>query len=291
VFLRLNPAPHEANCADRNVVGLLFDQRNIWFQSSMASCALCNDLTKRHDDHLGLNFEFTLKQLNHSAVHHNCSSCLVLWEGLRQARCEDWTLFEQRTRIIYARCLGEHGGFAETLQLIISFLDDSPSLQLEFYSLVPHSTFLLLDYSRVDSLRLTSDTILASKAILPRPTISSHPLSAQGLAWARSHLDKCKSSHVSCKTTRLKTFPKRLVKLKKQKDGHIEVELVEVKSYSIDVYAALSHCWGQERGYVTTKYGLKSNRKIILWESIPKTFQDAMRFAMRLNIGYIWIDS
>jgi hypothetical protein len=142
----------------------LFDQRNIRSQSSMASCALCNDLTKRHEDHLGLNFEFTLKQLNHSAVHHNCSSCLILWEGLRQARCEDWTLFEQRTRIIYARCLGEHGGFAETLQLIISFLDDSPSLQLEFYSLVPHSTFLLLAYSQVDSLRLTSDTITSVKS-------------------------------------------------------------------------------------------------------------------------------
>lgn len=86
-------------------------------------------------------------------------------------------------------------------------------------------------------------------------------------------------------------FPKRLVKLQKQKDGQIEVELVEVKSDSIDVYAALSHCWGRERGYVTTKYGLKSNRKTILWEAIPRTFQDAMRFAMRLNIGHIWIDS
>ena len=38
---------------------------------------------------------------------------------------------------MHARCLGNYGGFAETLQLFITFLDDNPSLQLEFYSLRP----------------------------------------------------------------------------------------------------------------------------------------------------------
>jgi hypothetical protein len=108
----------------------------------MAHCTTCYNLTKKAENHLELNLEFTINQLKYSAVDRKCSWCLIIWKDLRQMRWGDWELFKGNMRTLYVRCLGDHRGFAETLQLVVTFIDDSPSMQLEFYSLEQHGTFL-----------------------------------------------------------------------------------------------------------------------------------------------------
>lgn len=56
-------------------------------------------------------------------------------------------------------------------------------------------------------------------------------------------------------------------------------------------YVCLSHCWGQEQPLITTSRTLQSHMKEISWESIPATFQDAIRISKKIGIQYIWIDS
>ncbi|KAF2835105.1 heterokaryon incompatibility, partial [Patellaria atrata CBS 101060] len=56
-------------------------------------------------------------------------------------------------------------------------------------------------------------------------------------------------------------------------------------------YAALLHCWGKEQKFITTRATLQERKKGILWQSIPKTFQDSILFALKLGIGNIWVDS
>ncbi|KAI1128444.1 HET-domain-containing protein [Nemania abortiva] len=56
-------------------------------------------------------------------------------------------------------------------------------------------------------------------------------------------------------------------------------------------YVCLSHCWGQEPPLMTTSQTLQSHMNEIGWDSIPATFQDAIRIARRLGVQYIWIDS
>ncbi|KAF2183944.1 HET-domain-containing protein [Zopfia rhizophila CBS 207.26] len=58
-------------------------------------------------------------------------------------------------------------------------------------------------------------------------------------------------------------------------------------------YACLSHCWG---GFQPLKTTLDPNtlskfQREICWTDLPKTFQDAVAFARRLSIRYLWIDS
>lgn len=56
-------------------------------------------------------------------------------------------------------------------------------------------------------------------------------------------------------------------------------------------YACLSHTWGGFQPLKTTNETLEEHKRNIPWESIPKTFQDAVITTRRLNLQYIWIDS
>lgn len=57
-------------------------------------------------------------------------------------------------------------------------------------------------------------------------------------------------------------------------------------------YAALSHCWGVTSVIQTTVATLSTySADGIEWESLPKTFQEAISLARELDIDYIWIDS
>ena len=56
-------------------------------------------------------------------------------------------------------------------------------------------------------------------------------------------------------------------------------------------YAALSHCWGAKQLFTTTTSTLHLRKTNLNWDSIPATFQDAIRVTRGLSIRYLWIDS
>ncbi|KAF2428863.1 HET-domain-containing protein, partial [Tothia fuscella] len=57
-------------------------------------------------------------------------------------------------------------------------------------------------------------------------------------------------------------------------------------------YVCLSHCWGSGQSIpVTKKSNYADQLGGIAWETLPQTFQDAVVFARKLQIRYMWIDS
>ncbi|RYP77356.1 hypothetical protein DL771_001151 [Monosporascus sp. 5C6A] len=56
-------------------------------------------------------------------------------------------------------------------------------------------------------------------------------------------------------------------------------------------YAALSHSWGKSQPLRTLKNNVVSHTNGIAIESVPRTFQDAIRVTRHLGIRYLWIDS
>lgn len=56
-------------------------------------------------------------------------------------------------------------------------------------------------------------------------------------------------------------------------------------------YACLSHCWGEFQPLKTTNATLEHHKVSIAWETIPQTFQDAIKVTKSLGLDYIWIDS
>lgn len=70
------------------------------------------------------------------------------------------------------------------------------------------------------------------------------------------------------------------------------VRLVETDNEKAH-YACLSHCWGTQQLLRTTLRPdtLSLHKQAIEWESLPKTFQEAIEVTRRFDIQYLWIDS
>lgn len=131
----------------------------------------------------------------------------------------------------------------------------------------------------------------AWKSILPRLSISGHPLSVQGLEWVQSFLQKCQRDHASCGTSLPPRLPKRVLCIENEHDNiGIKVQLVQDGNRRSN-YVALSHCWGTHQTCTTTRDNLKDRISGVPWKLIPKTFQDAIKLALKLGFSYIWIDS
>lgn len=251
----------------------------------MIRCALCNDQVKRDEDDDRLGFDFTPTQLQRSAFEQRCESCLLILEGLRQSEGQDWRWYRDIRRV-YAKCLGRRGTVQDTLRLEIYFVDDRPKLELEYYSLQPHRKPILY-YLQTHG---EANVAQAWKSILPRSTISGHPLSQQALNWVFSSLNTCKQQHVSCRHSSRPLLPKRVVMLSSNAYGEINARLFEPINQR-NPYIALSHCWGKRQTCITTRKSITSRKAGIPWTKIPRTFQDVIQIALQLGFCYIWIDS
>lgn len=73
--------------------------------------------------------------------------------------------------------------------------------------------------------------------------------------------------------------------------GALKVRLVEPEPFTESRYACLSHCWGQTQILRTVSDNIGSLKDEIPWNSLSKTFQDAIEFSRTIGIEYIWIDS
>jgi hypothetical protein len=135
------------------------------------------------------------------------------------------------------------------------------------------------------------NTYLAWKGILPRTPVSAHPLSKQALTWVQSRLETCLDTHAPCKDDGQPFLPKRVLSFQEKPDGNISVRLVEPRGYSRGVYAALSHCWGENRHCITTKQTLEERKCNIPWGTMAQSFQNAIRLLTKIGIRLIWIDS
>jgi hypothetical protein len=255
----------------------------------MAHCDLCNDQEKKSEEDARLGFDFIPEEIVRSACERGCASSNAILQSVRRwGNNNDWS-FEQHGRRVYARCRGLANQKVDTLSLELYFEDERPKLELELFSLSGYGGYYPFLRRPYNSSK-TADTITAWKGIMPRPSISGHPLSSKALAWVGALLRNCKEKHMLCTNAHSPRLPKRILAIESTTERGINVKLVEShKLYA--PYAALSHCWGNEQTCITTLATLGKHKKGIPWGSIPKTFQDAIKFALKLDIKYLWVDS
>ncbi|KAH7357083.1 heterokaryon incompatibility protein-domain-containing protein [Rhexocercosporidium sp. MPI-PUGE-AT-0058] len=104
----------------------------------------------------------------------------------------------------------------------------------------------------------------------------------------------CRLNHEACTAEKpeKKELPHRLLDLKQREAA--SVFLVETRDNSAcraERYATLSHCWGKAHVIQTIKGNLLLRMQGIDWDSLPKTFQDAVAIVRALSIRFLWIDS
>ncbi|KUJ15060.1 HET-domain-containing protein [Mollisia scopiformis] len=121
------------------------------------------------------------------------------------------------------------------------------------------------------------------------PELSVEVCASKALRWIRT----CSESHELCAKRYLGTsrLPTRLLDLEQGSD--LSVVLIDSDKHCdrIKRYSTLSHCWGAVQLIRTTRQVLTQHYKGIQWESLPKTFQDAIAVSRAMSIGFIWIDS
>ncbi|CAH0023890.1 unnamed protein product [Clonostachys rhizophaga] len=72
------------------------------------------------------------------------------------------------------------------------------------------------------------------------------------------------------------------------------IRLVDSIELSNDKYVALSHRWGDvpnQKMVRTTVSNIDDFKKEIRFESLPRTFQDAVKLARVIGVAFLWIDS
>jgi Heterokaryon incompatibility protein (HET) len=103
--------------------------------------------------------------------------------------------------------------------------------------------------------------------------------------------------HAGCKISHSSAPPRRLLYLEGpsnsselQSHQRPKIKLCETHG-QLYRYATLSHCWGSTQIIATKKANVRKFEDAIHWYLLPKTFQDAIITALRLEIRYLWIDS
>jgi Heterokaryon incompatibility protein (HET) len=56
-------------------------------------------------------------------------------------------------------------------------------------------------------------------------------------------------------------------------------------------YVTLSYCWGKSKTFTTTSRSLRLRKARIAFESLPRTFQDAVTITRQLDVRWLWIDA
>jgi hypothetical protein len=109
------------------------------------------------------------------------------------------------------------------------------------------------------------------------------------LQLAKKWLENCRQRHTACKEPVSPVLPTRVLDI--HYEDRIRVYLCETKGKRNE-YAALSYCWGPGApGLITTTNNFTSHRDDgIAIKSLPKTIQDAIHAARRLDLRYLWVD-
>lgn len=129
---------------------------------------------------------------------------------------------------------------------------------------------------------------------LPRLCIPDDTqLSEKSFSWARKCIAKCTRSHEYCYYQKEGRYiPTRLINLRRVGDDY-DLRLERHDSIPPgSPYVALSYCWGDFKpACMTTPGTLGQNMESIPWATVPRTFQDAVKFTLSIGIQYLWIDS
>ena len=143
----------------------------------------------------------------------------------------------------------------------------------------------------------STDNVPEGSPVVPASTWTSDD---RVFETARKWIRDCEEQHPECRhvSTPQTEYPTRLlhieststvprVRLVSQKHGEQRYEQPPMTGH----YVSLSHCWGQKHFNTLTSLTLSDYLNSVPWEKLPLTFRDAIQFAAKLGISWIWIDA
>ena len=206
--------------------------------------------------------------------------------------------------ILYAEilkgCAADCSG-CSLLRDIIHYYNQQDDRRNVWVSLIPPSAFssqyqlLLNGTGALEIFRSADNSVSILPAIPALPHISGGTSSGYRLGHARKWLQQCLQDHKRCQLSGPQAAPSRLLDLKSvnryTRGGTVRLVELNLNSVASYQYACLSHCWGTGPIVTTTSSNLSSHRSAIPFNSLPKTFQEAIIVTLELGVFLLWIDS
>lgn len=108
-------------------------------------------------------------------------------------------------------------------------------------------------------------------------------------------LEECRTCHPKCRGTLRKDSPlaARILEIRSE-NGNTLIRLVSTQDLDLHSvpYLVLSHCWGKPKiECKTTGEKLSQYLQYIDFDSLPKSFREAIEITKALRFCYLWIDS
>lgn len=166
-----------------------------------------------------------------------------------------------------------------------------PELIITISIHLPEFSLFLVPFSTDDDV---SRPLLDSE-IDYRP-LSNSTDDVQAWSVARQWLQNCLTEHPECSKSKDESkYPTRLIFIspvepQASRSADVRLQVSAIKEPH-GPYFTLSHCWGKSQITTLTTTNLGSMQTTINFESLPRTFQDAILFARFCGIQYLWIDS
>ena len=250
-------------------------------------CRVCHDVLYSHKGRksgatqLQLEFEHqaTYQNLEDTANTNSCYICSVLRDKWRQAGIE--TLPDE-----------PKGSSKKVLSATLKGFSNRPGLYR-------------LDFKAQPSGRVLASFAIKEKDASIPGTIRNLPISDttaadQVAAMARDWVRNCDTNHVRCRNTSEQEHPTRLVHIRTEEEK-IRIRLVSNRQTLEEKipgqpaiegrYVSLSHCWGGDLPLKSTPSTLRAYLEDIPMDRLPTTFRDAITFAHKLGMEWIWIDA
>lgn len=171
------------------------------------------------------------------------------------------------------------------------FSDTTTTVELTMSIMGQWVKFILFrDEDEQSEFKVGNTRICFPRTSLLGPTTASK----QGFERARGWLNQCLKNH-DCGTmargSDADRQPKRLLDLRGDRIRLVETDKSESRFDA--PYVCLSHRWGdsQHSRLTTTVNTIQQHLQGILWDDLPRTFQDAVTICRRMSVEYLWIDS
>lgn len=105
---------------------------------------------------------------------------------------------------------------------------------------------------------------------------------------ARGWIETCNQEHKCMPNASAAYIPTRVLDIRDDCVRLLETTHTRIAA----TYACLSHCWGKGSELLcTTSSNRQAFQTHIFWNSLPRTFQDAISIARQLGLSFIWIDA
>jgi hypothetical protein len=122
--------------------------------------------------------------------------------------------------------------------------------------------------------------------------VSNNTGDEQALGFLKTQYKRCRDEHSGCQVIKNPAgfIPTRVINVGCSAEPVIKLCNREQVPIGQE-YATLSHCWGLARPLSLTKLTESLFKHNIMMESLPLTFQHAIKVARLFQIQYLWIDS